>query len=195
MSCLTTGSMILTKRGEVAVEDLRVGDRVITRDHKQQKITKIYRKRLTGRFLLDHPHLRPVLIRESAFEAGMPARDTMVASNSRLPIVAREGGFLRRAVEEMTAVKLLQDHDTVQQIDMVGIEYFLLQFNRHEILAVNGVWMENFNPFDMSLGNVGNSQRVEILEIFPELQALRRAERPVVKSTAKLRVGALRRRA
>jgi hypothetical protein len=34
----------------------------------------------------------------------------------------------------------------------------------------NGAWTESFQPGDYTLGGMGNAQRSEILELFPELK-------------------------
>ena len=43
-------------------------------------------------------------------------------------------------------------------------------FDRHEVVLSNGAWTESFQPGDYSLKGIGNAQRSEIFELFPELQ-------------------------
>ena len=42
-------------------------------------------------------------------------------------------------------------------------------FDCHQIIRSDGLWTESFQPGDYSLKGVGNAQRGEILELFPEL--------------------------
>ena len=168
MTCLTTGTLITTANGPVRVEDLRAGQLVLTRDNGLQPARRVSRKTMTSRFLLDNAHLKPVLIRKDAFGAGLPAADCMVSPNTRLPVIESFGRVFSREVEQLTAVKKMIDHKDVQQVDTVGLNYVHLSFDQHEIIAVNGVWMENFAPADFSLGALGNAQRIEISEVFPE---------------------------
>jgi hypothetical protein len=42
--------------------------------------------------------------------------------------------------------------------------------DRHEIVLTDGIWTESFQPEDQSLKGIGNAQRLEIFEIFPELK-------------------------
>jgi len=170
MPCLSNGTLIATETDNVAVENLLVGDKIMTKDHKFQKIRRICSKRLTGRQLLDNPHLRPVLVRKDAFDAGMPDKDTLISPNTRLPVAGEKSRLLRRVVEQKVAVKTMIDSATIQQIDSVGIDYYIVQFDRHEFIAANGFWVESFNPADTSEGFHSNSQRLEVLEIFPELR-------------------------
>ena len=43
------------------------------------------------------------------------------------------------------------------------MSYFSLE------MSSNGAWTESFQPGDYSLKGIGNSQRNEIMELFPEL--------------------------
>ncbi|MCB1347866.1 MAG: hypothetical protein KDK11_04195, partial [Maritimibacter sp.] len=40
----------------------------------------------------------------------------------------------------------------------------------HEVVLSNGAWTESFQPGDYALAGVGNAQRQELFELFPELQ-------------------------
>jgi hypothetical protein len=42
-------------------------------------------------------------------------------------------------------------------------------FDQHEVILSDGAWTESFQPGDMTLGAMGDAQRQEILELFPEL--------------------------
>jgi hypothetical protein len=48
--------------------------------------------------------------------------------------------------------------------------YIHFMFDRHEVVLSNGAWTESFQPGDYSLKGLGNAQRNEILELFPELK-------------------------
>ena len=51
-----------------------------------------------------------------------------------------------------------------------ALTYVHLMFDNHEIIRSDGVWSESFQPGDQSLQGVGNAQRNEIYELFPELK-------------------------
>jgi hypothetical protein len=42
-------------------------------------------------------------------------------------------------------------------------------FDRHEVVLSDGAWTESFQPGDYTLNGIGDEQRQEILELFPEL--------------------------
>jgi len=195
MSCFAEKTMIATEHGEVAIGDLRPGDKVLTRDNGLQSVRWVGLKPLSGRFLLDHPHLRPVLVACGALGAGLPARDTMMSPNCRIPMATTGGRFLNRTLEERQAIKTMINHRDVQQIDTIGITYVHLILGGHEVISANGVWVENFKSSDLSLNPLGNAQRLEIFEVFPEIKerCTREADRRRNETSARPKAGLLRR--
>ena len=84
--CFTPGTLIATPKGERKVEELEVGDRVITRDNGMQVIRWIGKRDMAGEELAAKEHLRPVLIRQGALGNGLPERDMMVSPQHRVLI-------------------------------------------------------------------------------------------------------------
>ncbi|TMV38466.1 type I secretion protein, partial [Thioclava sp. BHET1] len=81
--------MIATPQGERLVEELRVGDKIITRDNGIQEIRWLNHRVMDGKTLLANPNMRPILIRKGALGNGLPERDMMVSPNHRM-LVANE---------------------------------------------------------------------------------------------------------
>lgn len=179
MTCFATGTKVTTEEGEIAVDQLKPGQRILTRDNGYQPVRWIWTTRMSGRYLFDNPHLRPVMVRKGAFGDGMPVADTMMSQNTRVPVVTKSLRLIGIERIEMLALKNLIDHDSVLFMPVVGIQYVHLVFDQHEIVAANGFWTECFNTTDTSLKGVGNAQRLEILDIFPKLKAVRNCEQPV----------------
>ena len=82
--CFTPGTLIATPRGERLVENLQVGDRVITRDNGIQEIRWFGHNAMGPQDLSHASHLQPVLIRQGALGNGLPERDMMVSPNHRV---------------------------------------------------------------------------------------------------------------
>ena len=74
--CFTTGTLIRTARGEVAVEDLIVGDLAVTASGALRPITWIGYRRL------EHlaPEQQPVRVRTGAFGSSLPVRDLFLSA-------------------------------------------------------------------------------------------------------------------
>lgn len=167
--CFTPGTLIATPRGEVAVEELKVGDRVLTRDNGIQEIRWFGSRHLDWAALCANPHLKPVLIRKGSLGNGLPERDMMVSPNHRMLVANDRTALYFEEHEVLVAAKHLVGTRGVQSIDAAGATYLHMMFDRHEVVLANGAWTESFQPGDWTLKGMGNAQRQEIFEIFPEL--------------------------
>ncbi len=168
--CFTPGTLIATPRGERLVEDLKVGDKVITRDNGLQAIRWIGAKSLTGRDFAKHPHLKPVLIRAGSLGNGLPERDTLYSPNHRVLINNEKTALYFDEREVLVAAKHLVGAPGVHEVDVMGTTYIHFMFDHHEVVLSNGSWTESFLPGDMALKGVGDAQRNEIFDLFPELR-------------------------
>ncbi len=169
--CFTPGTAILTPSGEIAVENLKVGDKVVTRDNGLQTIRWVGKKQLSGRDLLSRPKLRPVMIRAGSLGPNLPERDMMVSPNHRMLLVSEQAQLLFEEAEVLVAAKHLVGMDGVQQIDTVGVEYVHFLCDNHEVVLANGAWSESFQPGEYSMGSIDQAQREEIYDLFPELRS------------------------
>ncbi|MGJ8545310.1 MAG: cadherin-like domain-containing protein [Sulfitobacter sp.] len=167
--CFTPGTKIATAKGEVSVENLQVGDRVITRDNGIQKIRWVGHKEMTGEDLAANPKLHPVLIRAGALGNDLPERDMMVSPNHRVLMASDKTALYFEDREVLVAAKHLTDLDGVDAVEVSNTTYIHVMFDQHEVILSDGTWTESFQPGDHSLAGVGDEQRAEILALFPEL--------------------------
>ncbi|WP_425046526.1 Hint domain-containing protein [Primorskyibacter sp. S87] len=190
--CFTPGTLIATPKGERRVETLEVGDRVITRDNGIQEIRWIGSKTLTGENLEHAHHLRPVLIRKGALGNGLPERDMMVSPNHRVLVANDKTALYFEEREVLVAAKHLTGLEGVDIVDVSDVTYIHFMFDQHEVVLSDGAWTESFQPGDHSLAGIGNAQRTEIFELFPELEtregleAYQSARRSLKKHEARL---------
>ena len=175
--CFTPGTGIATGKGEVAVEALRVGDGVVTRDNGIQKIRWIGARRFHGRELTANRHLTPILIRAGALGGGLPERDMRLSPNHRLLVSSDQTALYFEEREVLVAAKHLVNHRGVFEVESLGVTYIHFLFDAHEVVLADGSWSESFQPADHTLRGIGNAQRREISEIFPELSAGQGSER------------------
>ncbi len=167
--CFTPGTRIATPRGEVAVETLEVGDRVITRDNGLQVIRWIGRRDLSVAELQAAPHMAPVQIAQGALGNGLPERDMRVSPNHRMLVANDKTALYFEEREVLVAAKHLTGLPGVTLLDPVEVSYIHLMFDQHEVILSDGTWSESFQPGLQSLAGVGNAQRMELLTLFPEL--------------------------
>ncbi len=169
--CFTPGTVIATPRGEVPVEDLLPGDRVITRDNGLQEIRWVGRKVVDWKMLAANPHLRPILIRQGSFGHDLPERDMLVSPNHRMLVANERTALYFDEHEVLVAAKHLVNHRDVKVVESLGTSYLHFMFDRHEVVLANGAWTESFQPGDYALNGIGNAQRQELFELFPELKS------------------------
>ncbi|MCF6231732.1 MAG: Hint domain-containing protein [Rhodobacteraceae bacterium] len=167
--CFTPGTRIATPRGERLIEELQIGDRIITRDNGIQDIAWLGVRDMTGQELANAEHLNPVMIRQGALGNGLPERDMMLSPNHRVLVANDKTALYFEDREVLVAAKHLIGLDGVTRMDVPRVSYIHMMFAQHEVVLSDGSWSESFQPGDMSLRGVGNAQRNEILELFPEL--------------------------
>ncbi len=167
--CFTPGTVIATATGEKHVEDLVVGDKIVTRDNGLQEIRWLGAKRLSGEALQANRHLQPVLIRAGALGGNLPLRDIVVSPNHRVLVASDQTALYFEDREVFCAAKHLINNRGIEEHMVPEVTYIHFMFDRHEVVLSNGAWTESFQPGDFSLRGIGNSQRMEILELFPEL--------------------------
>ena len=54
-------------------------------------------------------------------------------------------------------------------VEADSVSYVHILFDQHEVILADGTWTESFQPGDRALSGLGNAERSEILELFPEL--------------------------
>ena len=168
--CFTPGTLIATPRGEVPVEALEVGDRVITRDNGIQVVRWVGRQDLSADRLEADGALRPVRIAQGALGHGLPERDMVVSPQHRVLIANDETMLYFDEREVLVAAKHLVGRPGVERLGTDAVSYVHVMFDNHEVILSDGAWTESFQPGDGSLKGVGRAQAEEILAIFPELR-------------------------
>ncbi|WP_168193122.1 Hint domain-containing protein [Rhodophyticola sp. CCM32] len=170
--CFTPGTRIATPKGEVAVEALQEGDKIITRDNGIQEIRWIGSRTLQRAELRRAPYLRPVLIQAGSLGEGLPERDMMVSPQHRMLVAGDRTQLYFEESEVLVAAKHLVNHGSVQWLDPLRATYIHFMFDQHEVVLADGAWTESFQPGDQTLGAMGSGTRNEILELFPELKTV-----------------------
>ena len=169
--CFVMGTMILTPSGQVAIENLEAGDRVVTRDHGAQRIRWIGATALPAAYVSANPHLRPILIRKGALGPDQPAQDLRVSRQHRILVRdwRAEVMFGDAAGVLTPAFTLCNDSTIVEERPTEAVTYVHMAFENHEVVYAEGVEAESFHPASRTLAGLSEPQRQELLELFPEL--------------------------
>nr|WP_083825857.1 Hint domain-containing protein [Paracoccus sp. TRP] len=169
--CFARGTLIVTDRGEVAVEDLQVGDLVVTRDHALQPIRWIGSRKLRSSELGVLPKLRPIRIKAGALGDGVPSSDLLVSPQHRVLVRSKIARKMFGTDEVLVAAKQLVLLDGIDiATDMQEVEYFHILFDRHEVVISNGAETESLFTGPEALKSVGKAALEEIFTLFPELE-------------------------
>ena len=169
VACFTPGTRIATPRGEAAIETLRPGDMVLTRDDGPQEIRWVGRKRLTGLSLRVDTSLHPVLIRAGALGPGVPARDLRVSPNHRVLLLGDHPSLEAAEAEVFLSARHLVGTRGIDRVAVSEVTYLHVMCDRHQVVLSDGAWTESFRPSDTALQGVSEGARDELLAIFPEL--------------------------
>lgn len=168
--CFTAGTLIMTRKGEIAVEDLCVGDEVLTVDNGFRPIRWIGSRKLTARQLQLAPQLRPIRIEIGALGNGLPLRPLEVSPQHRCLIRSKIAQRMVGAREVLAAAKHLLSVEGVSVLETdAPITYFHLLLDSHQLLISNGAATESFFLGPMGMSSMSANDRMEIMTLFPDL--------------------------
>lgn len=168
--CFTRGTLIMTADGERAIESLRIGDRVLTRDNGFQRVRWIGQRRLSAAELAANPQLRPIRIAAGALGNQQPSRDLMLSPQHRLLIQGAATELLTCMPEALVAACHLLGLPGVSVVDGPdGVEYWHLMCDNHEVLWSNGAQTESLFAGAQALRSIDPAARAELLAIFPDM--------------------------
>jgi len=168
--CFTPGTRIRTADGDVPVELLSEGDRILTRDNGPQELLWIGHRRISGARLYAMPELRPVRIRAGALGIDRPDGDLIVSPQHSVLITGPKAQALFNTPEVLVAAQdLIDDRRVHVDHSLREVTYVHLLLERHEVVWANGLPTESFHPALTALDAVDPGQRARLIEKFPEL--------------------------
>jgi hypothetical protein len=164
LPCFTPGTMVQTDRGEIAVEALVPGHRVLTRDRGYQNIVWVGRRRLATAEVL---HLAPVRIARGALGPGMPTRDMDVSPQLRLLVQGPRTKLLFGEIEVLVPALHLVGYPGISRLEAQDADYIHIMCARHEVIWCDGIWTESFQPNDETLAGLDDAQRRALAQVMP----------------------------
>lgn len=168
--CFTPGTLIDTANGPVLIEQLRINDLIVTRDHGLQPIRWIGATKVSSRRLDLQPNLRPILIPANALAAGIPARDLMVSPQHRMLVQSRIALRMFEQTEVLVAAKHLLGMNGIKALHPAdGVTYLHILFDRHEVIRSDGAWSESFFVGPQMIHAGDRAIMAEITSLFPDL--------------------------
>ncbi|GAB2716440.1 Hint domain-containing protein [Halomonas garicola] len=137
--CFAAGTLIATPQGEVAVEDLSIGDEILTASGASVKVKWIGRQTVHNGALANllADTTRPVRIQKDALAAGVPNCDLTVTSSHGIVI---DGLVINASV--------LVNNDTIDYVPLSELaessSYYHIETEGHEVILANGAEAETY---------------------------------------------------
>jgi glycosyltransferase involved in cell wall biosynthesis len=131
--CYCAGTLIATVRGEIAVEELAIGDEVLTAHNGPRPIKWIGRRSYAGRFARG-AHILPVCFKAGALGVNRPRRDLWVSPHHAMFL----DGVLIEAIDLANGASVFQA-DRVERVD-----YFHIELETHDVIVAEGAFSESF---------------------------------------------------
>jgi hypothetical protein len=139
--CFTPGTMVTTRAGKRAVETLRPGDMLLTRDRGFQPVVWRGMRRVPGAAL--SPETAPVTIRAGALGPGQPERDMTVSPGHRM--LSTDADLLRGVgePEALVEARALAGLPGIGRGAGGPVGYVHLLMEKHEVILAENTWTES----------------------------------------------------
>jgi hypothetical protein len=132
LTCYLPGTRILTTQGEIAVEDLKIGDCLPTLSGENVPIKWLGLQQFMGQFATKDTS--PVRFHVGSLGEGLPKRDLYVSAGHSMKI----GDHLVDARLLVNGVTITQ-HQRSEQIN-----YYHIDLGEHHCILAEGVWSESY---------------------------------------------------
>ncbi len=153
--CYCLGTLISTDKGLVPVEDLSIGDRVLTHAGEMRAIKWIGRRGYDGRFIHGNADILPVCIKGGALGCDTPSRDLWVSPHHALYL----DGLLIEARDLVNGLSIVQANDVGR------VDYFHIEIDSHDVICAEGAWAESY--LDDDSRNMFSNAR-EFASLYPD---------------------------
>ena len=162
--CFAQGTRIITRKGAIRIESLRVGDKVLTRDNGYKVIRWIGQSSVAA-----YGKFAPILFRPGALGN---QTELLLSAEHRVLLTGSECELLTGETETLIAAKHLVNNTLIERRVGGLITYYHILFDQHEVVFANGVACESFYPNTMALQALDKPSCDEVIALFPELHPM-----------------------
>jgi hypothetical protein len=133
VTCFARGTRLAGPAGEIAVEELKAGDILLTVTGAHRRIVWIGHRQVDCTRHPDGRQVWPVRVKAGAFGPNLPKRDLLLSPQHA---IFAEGVLI--------PVKALVNRRSIRQEACPRIEYFHVEMVRHELLLAEGLPTESY---------------------------------------------------
>ncbi|MEM8788793.1 MAG: Hint domain-containing protein [Pseudomonadota bacterium] len=158
--CFAAGTPILTLVGDLPVEEIRRGDRVLCQDGCFHEVLWTGHIRVDGR-----GDFAPVRFRNGALGN---RQDVSFSPAHRVRIADWKAEILFGHQQVLAAARDLVGMPGVERVPQRWVDYHHILLEDHQMVASAGLWTETLHPYG-ALETLDSAARAEVLALFPEL--------------------------
>lgn len=165
------GTLIETDQGPVAIEDIRPGVRVVTKDAGHQPV-----RWHSGCYIgfspdVDHGTRRPVRIMADSFGHMKPMQDLVTTSRARVLLARPAVETMFGQAQMLAPIRALINGDSVLTMQgLSGQEFFNFALDTHQIVYANGIETESFHPGTYGVATMPEALQFHISKLFPYME-------------------------
>ena len=132
MPCYCAGTLIATMRGDVPVEELAIGDEVLTLSGELRPIKWIGQRSYRQPFMACS--VMPILIKAGALRENVPLRDLYVSPEHAM--------YLDEVL--VPAERLVNGASVIRCANVATVQYFHIELDSHDVIFAEGAPAETF---------------------------------------------------
>jgi len=163
-TCYCDGTRLLTAEGEIKVEDLAVGQMLVTASGAQRPIRWIGYRTIN---MHRHPEpdlVQPIRIAAGALAEGVPARDLVVSPDHGVLV---DGALI--------PARLLVNHRSITLDDSKSVvTYYHIELDQHDIVLAEGAPSESY----LDTGNRDTFENAPVTTMKPDMSVAQRLRVP-----------------
>lgn len=170
VSCFVRGTLITTDQGDVPVESLKPGHKVLTQDNGFQELIIVMSRIIGTDELRKNEKLYPLKIAAGTLGLGLPKRNLNVSRQHRMIVKSNiVSCMFGTDTSLVAAIRLANLPGVFIDKSFASVEYFHLAFKQHEIVFAEGAPAESFLASFEAKNTLSRKQWEEFRVIFPEI--------------------------
>ena len=161
--CFTPGTNILTEDGFRPIEDLKIGDGIVTMDNGIQPLAW-----KGSRTVPAFGSFAPIRLQKGSLP-GLE-NDILVSPQHKMLLKGQDIDLHFGTDEVFAAAQLLENGDTITRETGGEVTYIHLMLPQHEVIYAEGAPTESFHVGKVGLNSLSSDEKEDLFDAFPHLR-------------------------